>query len=206
MIEPPLLNELTSAQGKASKHRHRALWVALDEIQDPHNMGAIIRTCVFFGVDGIVTSDHRSAPLNSTVSKTSAGALEIAPIFHPGNMARFLEDSKKNGWRVIGTALDRENDDGASVTHFEAKKGAKEGSKGPAPDSDFSQSMDRPTILVLGNEAKGLREKIKDICETHIKLDAVGDSGEVSSLNVSVATALLLHPLATNPSNLKNSL
>lgn len=187
-IEPPMLDELTKVQGTKSNHRKNALWVALDEVQDPHNMGAIIRTCVFFGVDGLVTSDNRSAPLNSTVSKTSAGALEIAPVFYPGNMARFLEGSKKNGWRVIGTALDPE---------IETEQGGKQPS---------SVIMDQPTIIVLGNEAKGLRSKIKELCDSHIKLDSVGDSGEVSSLNVSVAAALLLHPLATCPSNSKNSL
>lgn len=182
LLEPKFLNELSKADIVASPYRKHALWVALDEVQDPQNMGAIIRTCVFFGVDGIVTTEHRSAPLNSTVSKASAGALEIAPVFHPGNLSRFLEDSKANGWRVIGTGLDE-----TSVSNSR-------------PVS--SLVMDAPTILVLGNEAKGLRDKIKASCDFHVKIDAVQESS-VASLNVSVATALLVHPLATDPQNKK---
>lgn len=143
-------------------------------------MGAIIRTCVFFGVDGIVTTENRSAPLNATVSKASAGALEVAPIYHPGNLAAFLEGSKRNGWRVVGTSLDED-----AQTQIDSQR----------------LEMDSPTILVLGNEAKGLRERIKSSCDLHVKLAAVGRSDSVASLNVSVAAALLIHPLATQESN-----
>lgn len=183
-----MLDELTEKHATSSKNRKNALWVALDEIQDTHNMGAIIRTCVFFGVDGIVTTEHRSAPLNSTVSKTSAGALEIAPIYHPGNLARFLEGSKGNGFRIVGTALE-DNPRSASES-IDIK----------------DLEMDKPTILVLGNEAKGMREKVKSVCDVNVQIAPVGDIGEVSSLNVSVATAVLLHPLATSLSNRKEPL
>lgn len=182
-----MLDGLTASHTTASKNRKHALWVALDEVQDTQNMGAIIRTCVFLGVDGIVTTEHRSAPLNATVSKTSAGALEIAPIYHPGNLSRFLEESKENGFRIIGTALD----DSAS---------------GQASVDSQSVVMDKPTILVLGNEAKGLRDKVKSVCDFHVKIAPVGEVGEVSSLNVSVATAILLHPLATSPLNRRETL
>lgn len=187
VLEPPMLDELSVEHTKSSKNRKHALWVALDEIQDTQNMGAIIRTCVFLGVDGIVTTEHRSAPLNSTVSKTSAGALEIAPVYHPGNLSRFLEGSKANGFRIIGTALDDESVGQSSIDSSEIL-------------------MDKPTILVLGNEAKGLRDKVKSACDFHTKISPVGDVGEVSSLNVSVATAILLHPLATSPLNRRGQL
>lgn len=187
LLEPPVLDELTVEHTTSSKNRKKALWIALDEIQDTQNMGAIIRTCVFLGVDGIVTTDHRSAPLNSTVSKASAGALEIAPVYHPGNLSRFLEGSKENGFRIIGTALDDLSAGQVCVDSREVE-------------------MDQPTILVLGNEAKGLREKVKSMCDFHVKIGHVGDVGEVSSLNVSVATAILLHPLATSPLNKRETL
>jgi 21S rRNA (GM2251-2'-O)-methyltransferase len=181
LLDPPVLTELTSKEATASLHRKNALWIALDEIQDPQNMGAIIRTCVYFGIDGIITTEVKSAPLNSTVSKASAGALEIAPIFYPGNLGQFLENSKENGWRVIGTSLEEHSKSADST----------------------SLQMDKPTILVLGNEAKGLRHRIKSLCDYHVKLEPVGSAGEVESLNVSVATALLVHPMATCPSNKK---
>lgn len=180
LLDPPVVTELSSAQCHSSEHRKNALWVALDEVQDPQNLGAIIRTCVFFGVDGIVTTENRSAPLNATVSKASAGALEVAPIYHPGNLSAFLEGSKRNGWRIVGTSLD----------------------EGVKTQVDSHQlTMDAPTILVLGNEAKGIREKVKSSCDLHVKLASVGTNDSVASLNVSVAAALLIHPLATQESN-----
>jgi len=180
LLDPPVLTELSVSQCRASNHRKHAFWVVLDEVQDPQNLGAIIRTCAFFGVDGVVTTENRSAPLNATVSKASAGALEFAPVFHPGNLSAFLEGSKANGWRIVGTSLDED-----------AK---------PQIDSQLLH-MDAPTILVLGNESKGLREKVKRTCDCHVKLAAVGNAEAVSSLNVSVAAALLIYPLATQASN-----
>jgi len=108
-LEPSYIDFLTEEQGKQRDGKF-PLWVALDQIQDPQNLGAIIRTCVYFGVSGIVTtyslftclswtctlkiynvfSDVRSSPLSPAASKASAGAMEYAPIYFPGNLSRFL--------------------------------------------------------------------------------------------------------------------
>lgn len=157
------------------KQKEFPIWVALDEIQDPQNMGAIIRNCVYYGVDGIVTTDVRSSPLNSTVSKTSSGALEIANIYYPGNLSRFLSQSKLNGWRVIGTSLSED-----SINLFENKEKIK---------------LNAPTILVLGSEGKGVRKKLLDNCSYNIILPPIGNGKLIGSLNVSSTLAILLHSM-----------
>lgn len=151
------------------------LWVALDEIQDPQNMGAIIRNCVYYGIDGIITTDVRSSPLNTTVSKTSSGALEIANIYYPGNLSRFLSESKANGWRVIGTSLSDE-----SINLFE---------------NPSMIHLKAPTILVLGSEGKGIRQKVLESCSYTVKLPPMGKGHLIGSLNVSSTLAIMLHSL-----------
>lgn len=153
------------------------LWVALDQVQDPQNLGAIIRSCVYYGVHGIVVTDVKSAPINETVSKVSAGALEIANIYYPGNMGRFLKGSHENGWRVIGTDL---SDQAINI------------SKHP----EFL-TLTRPTILVLGSEGHGIRKGVLEACPETIKINPQGVGEHLGSMNVSATTAALLHHLTT---------
>ncbi|KAI8911447.1 Alpha/beta knot methyltransferase [Gorgonomyces haynaldii] len=147
------------------------LWVALDRIQDPQNMGAIMRTCAFYGLDGVLTSDLQQCPLTPTVSKASSGAMEHMNILSTSNLARFLRDSKANGWHIIGTHLSKQS------------------------ETLGNHILDRPTILVVGNEGSGLRQSISKECDQHLVIPSNSDVPELDSLNVSVATAILIHHL-----------
>jgi 23S rRNA (guanosine2251-2'-O)-methyltransferase len=150
------------------------LWLALDQIQDPHNVGAIFRTAAFFGVAGIVLTRERSAPLNGTVYDVASGGMEVVPFAHPGNLSRTLEIAKEAGLWILGTSEHAEQD---------------------VLDID----RDRHWMLVLGNEEKGLRRLTGENCD---ELCRIAPQGAVGSLNVSVAGGILmaLLRLAAEPS------
>ncbi|GAV87233.1 SpoU_methylase domain-containing protein/SpoU_sub_bind domain-containing protein, partial [Cephalotus follicularis] len=194
-LEMVKIKELNPASVEEDKG---SLWVALDEVMDPQNLGAIIRSAYFFGASGVVLCAKNSAPLSGVVSKASAGSLELMELRYCKNMMQFLTSSAENGWRVIGGSVYSK-----AVTLNEITPGA-------------------PTILVLGSEGTGLRPLVERSCTQlvripgNIPLDvtAVGvDDGEttevncgcsvkefrsflaVESLNVSVAAGVLLHHL-----------
>ncbi|KAI3878676.1 hypothetical protein MKW92_012188 [Papaver armeniacum] len=174
------------------------LWVALDEVIDPQNLGAIIRSSYFFGAEGVVLCAKNSAPLSGVVSKASAGALELMELRDCKNMMQFLASSADNGWRVLGGSV----------------------SSRAVPLNEVPVGV--PTILVLGSEGTGLRPLVERSCTDLIRIpgnipedisvmDAEDEnteqvdrasSGEefrsflaVESLNVSVAAGVLLHHL-----------
>ncbi|KAF8055791.1 hypothetical protein N665_1286s0002 [Sinapis alba] len=170
-----------------------SLWVALDEVTDPQNLGAIIRSAYFFGATGVVVCAKNSAPLSAVVSKASAGSLEVMELRYCKNMMQFLEASAENGWRVVG----------GSVSH-----------KAVALNE---VSPGKPTILVLGNEGTGLRPLVERSCTDLVRISGnmasdvaastESEDGEVEgfksflaveSLNVSVAAGLFLHHLIGN--------
>ncbi|KAJ3294618.1 hypothetical protein BCR33DRAFT_720237 [Rhizoclosmatium globosum] len=164
------------------------LWLALDQVNDPQNLGAIIRTCHFFQVDGIVTTSQSTAPLSPTVSKASAGSLELYPtLYSTKNLPSFLQDCKDSGWLVYGT-------DVSSPT-------AKVISCWKRPP------IESPVILVMGSEGEGLRKTVSAKCDKHLLIpnDSVAEIGTLDSddqskgildsLNVSVATGILLTSL-----------
>lgn len=177
------------------------LWVALDEVTDPQNLGAIIRSAYFFGASGIVLCAKNSAPLSGTVSKASAGSLELMELRSCKNMMQFLTSSAENGWRVLGGSVSSR-----AVPLHEIVPGA-------------------PTILVLGSEGTGLRPLVERSCTELVRIpgnipvdiiagqdeDAESDnsiSGQnfrsfmaVESLNVSVAAGVLLHHLIGSKNN-----
>lgn len=146
------------------------LWLALDTLQDPHNVGAIFRTAGFFGVRGVIISRDRSAPLNNTVYDVSAGGMEAVPFCVVPNLSRALDQTRKQGLWLLGTS-----------EH--------------ASDPVESVLPDRPWMIVVGNEEKGLRrltlEKCDVVCGIHPR-------GPVTSLNVSAATAVLISRLASS--------
>ena len=152
--------------------------LALDEVWDPMNFGALLRTCYFLGVDEVVVCSKNSAPLSPTVSKASAGALEMMDVTSTDNMMRFLDKSQGNGWQVVGTALAEE---------------AMELSNLP---------LDKPTILVLGNEGHGVRTNILKRCSHLIKITGSAKDSDslVDSLNVSVTGGILLHHIMSRHS------
>lgn len=139
-------------------------FVALDCLQDPHNVGAIFRSAAFFGVDGIITSKDRSAPLNATVYDVASGGIEYVPFSQPTNLSRSLELAKDAGVWVLGTS-----------EHAEM---------------DYSEvPLDRPWMLVLGNEERGMRRLTADRCDMVCR---IAPRTPVGSLNVSVAAGILI--------------
>lgn len=170
------------------------LWLALDEVTDPQNLGAIIRSAYFFGASGVVLCAKNSAPLSGVVSKASAGSLELMELRSCKNMMQFLTSSAENGWRVLGGSVSSR-----AVPLNEVLPGA-------------------PTILVLGSEGTGLRPLVERSCTQLIRIpgnlpvDVIAGEDEevvsvqnpdqefrsflaVESLNVSVAAGVLLHHL-----------
>lgn len=150
-------------------------YLALDEVWDPQNFGALVRTCHFLGVDGIIVCLKNSAPASPTVSKASSGALESTNIYSTSNMVKFLDESVKNGWQVVGTALE------GNVIKL----------------NDLP--LDKPTIVVLGNEGHGIRTNVLMKCTQLVRIgDAVTKSSDVDSLNVSVTGGIILHHVLQN--------
>lgn len=144
------------------------LWLALDQIQDPHNVGAIFRTAAFFGVKGIIITKDRSAPLSATVYDVASGGVECVPFAQPPNLSRALKQAKDAGVWVLGTSEHAER--------------------------DLSEvDRDRPWLLVLGNEEKGLRRLTSEHCD---ELCRITPRGEIGSLNVSVAAGILIATLS----------
>jgi len=144
--------------------------LALDEVWDPQNFGALLRTSRFLNVDSVVVCAKNSAPLSPTVSKASSGAMETMDIYSTDNMMRFIDRSVLAGWQVVGAALEPESLDLASLP------------------------LQKPTILVLGNEGHGIRTNVLRRCTHLVRIPGEGASDEgVDSLNVSVTGGILLH-------------
>lgn len=143
------------------------LLVALDGLEDPHNLGAILRTAACVGVDGVIIEKNRSVSLNSTVAKVSVGAIDIVKVAKVTNLSQTLNSLKANGYWVIGTDM-QEAVDYRSV--------------------DYNM----PIVLVIGSEGKGMRRLVKENCDIRVMLPMESDIG---SLNASVACAVLLYQI-----------
>ncbi|MFC0212840.1 23S rRNA (guanosine(2251)-2'-O)-methyltransferase RlmB [Paenibacillus chartarius] len=137
----------------------------LDEIEDPHNLGSILRTAECTGVHGVIIPKRRSVGLTATVSKTSAGAVEYVPVARVTNLAQTIEDLKKKGVWIAGTDV---------------------AAKQQVYDTDFKI----PIAVVIGNEAKGVGRLIKESCDFLVKLPMFG---QLNSLNASVAAGVLMY-------------
>ena len=144
--------------------RNRFL-LALDGVEDPHNLGAILRTCDAAGVDGVILPERRAAPLNATVAKTSAGASEHVRIAQVTNIVRSLEQAKQRNFWVVGL------DERGTVDYN---------------DFDFQVNV----VLVLGREGAGMHDLVKRTCDHLLRIPM---AGRVSSLNVSVAGAIVMY-------------
>lgn len=163
-----LLEELFA--DAATRAKGRGLWLALDNLQDPHNVGAIFRTAAFFGVQGIVVTKDRSAPLSGVAYDVAAGGLEHVPFAIVPNLARAVAVAKESGLWVLGTSEHATED----VTQID---------------------RGRPWLLIVGNEEKGMRRLTAEHCDS---VCGILPRGEVTSLNVSVATGILIATLS-NP-------
>lgn len=139
------------------------LIVMLDHLEDPHNFGAIIRSCEALGVDGIIIPNDRSVDINGTVIKTSAGAIQYMKIAKVSNLVNTIKVLKDKGYWIIGTDMN-----GTSYNDMK---------------------YDMPICLVIGNEGKGMSRLVKESCDYVVSIDMVG---KTNSLNASVATGIMI--------------
>ncbi len=148
--------------------REKALLVALDQVQDPRNLGAVCRSAEFAGAAGVVVPERRAAAITPAACKASAGAVEHVEVAHVRNLADWLAEAKEAGFWIWGADAD-------------------------ADATPWSADLTGPTVLVLGGEGKGLRPRVAASCDA---LLALPRQGQVDSLNVSAAaTALLFESL-----------
>ena len=160
----------TLFSGASDRAGGKGLWLALDTVQDPQNMGAIFRTAAFFGVQGILLTRNRSAPLSGVAYDVASGGVEYVPFSLQTNLSRALDAAKALGLWALGTSEHAETDlDGIEP--------------------------DRPWLLILGNEETGIRRLTRDKCDVVCKIPPWG---KVASLNVSVAAGVLMHRLSPN--------
>lgn len=144
--------------------RDAKLLVVLDGVEDPHNLGAIIRTAHAAGASAVVVPERRAAPLTETVDRAAAGALEHLPVARITNVTQTLELLKQNGFWIYG--LDERGTELYDQTEFAV-----------------------PTAIVLGGEGKGLHQNVQKHCDVLVRIPM---AGAVSSLNVSVAAGVVL--------------
>lgn len=149
----------------AEKRNETPFFLLLDEIEDPHNLGSIMRTADATGAHGIIIPKRRAVGLTATVAKASTGAIEHIPVVRVTNMARTIDELKERGIWIVGTDA-----------------------KGKEDYRQFDGTM--PLGLVIGSEGKGMGRLVRDKCDFLIRLPM---AGKVTSLNASVAAALLMY-------------
>lgn len=139
--------------------------VLLDELQDPHNVGAIIRTAAAVGAHGVLLPKRKGAGITPTVLKTAVGALEYVPIVRIGNITQTLNALKSEGFWVVGADMDGEKE-------------------------YFEERFNYPVVIVIGSEGKGISRLVKETCDITLNIPI---KNGVSSLNASVAAGILLY-------------
>ena len=141
------------------------LFILLDELEDPHNLGAILRTSDAAGAHCVLIPKRRACPLNATVAKTSAGAVEYVPVAQIGNIAQTIRSLKKAGFWVVGADMD-------------------------GAENFYEANLTGPLLLIVGSEGKGMGRLTKEQCDFLVKIPM---HGRINSLNASVACSLLLY-------------
>ncbi|GAA5417638.1 putative TrmH family tRNA/rRNA methyltransferase [Paraliobacillus ryukyuensis] len=150
---------------RADQKQEAPFFIILDEIEDPHNLGSILRTADAVGAHGVIIPKRRAVGLTATVAKTSAGAIEYIPVVRVTNIAQTIEELKERHVWVVGTEAEGTED-------YRVLEGT------------------LPLALVIGNEGKGISKLVKDKCDWTVRLAM---AGKVSSLNASVAASILMY-------------
>lgn len=165
MVAPVAYAEIEDILGRAQENGEQPFIVLLDELEDPHNVGAILRTSDATGVHGVLLPKRRSSPLTATVAKTSAGAVEYVPVARIGNISQTLKKLKKQGLWVVGADMDGDKN------YYEA-------------------DLTGPIVVVVGSEGQGMGRLTKEECDFVVRIPM---KGKITSLNASVACSLLLY-------------
>lgn len=164
-VAPVPYAELDDILKAAEEKGEAPFLVLLDELEDPHNLGALLRTADATGVHGILIPKRRSVSLNATVAKTSVGAVEYVPVARIGNIAQTLKKLKEKGFWVAGADMDGEK------AYYEA-------------------DLTGPLVLVVGSEGRGMSRLTKEACDFIVSMPMVG---RINSLNASVAGSILMY-------------
>ncbi len=159
------LDFIKNLEGVAEEKKKGLVLVALDQIQDPHNFGAIARSASVLGAQGLIIPDRRSASVSSGSIRASAGAIQKIPIYQATNLGQALLRAKEQGFWIYGASAG-----GRKI---------------------WESALNFPMILVVGSEGAGLRKSIEELCDEIVGIP-IADSG-VSSLNASVAASVLLY-------------
>ncbi len=164
-IAPYSYKDVFEIVKKVKEEGRKPFLIILDGITDLHNLGAIIRTAECVGVDGIIIPKNRSAYINQTVIKTSAGAVEYVNVCRVNNINQTIDELKKENIWIVGTDMDT--------------------------DTNYNKiDYDMGVALVIGSEGKGIKRLTKEKCDFLVKIPM---KGKISSLNASVATSIILY-------------
>ena len=164
LASPITFSSLETVLERAASRNEIPFLLLLDELQDPQNVGALIRSADAAGVHGVLLPRRRSCPLNMVVAKISAGAVNYVPVVQIGNIVQTLRRLKEQGFWVVGADME-----GDSLY--------------------FETDLDRPLVLVVGAEGKGMGHLVKENCDMLVRIPM---QGGVNSLNASAAGAVLL--------------
>ena len=164
LAAPVAFQSLDAVFAQAAAKNEPPFLLLLDELQDPQNVGALLRTADAAGVHGVLLPRRRSCPLNAAVAKISAGAVEYVPVVQIGNIAQAIDDLKQRGCWIVGADMD-------GVDFYAA-------------------NMTGPIVLVIGAEGKGIGRLVKQKCDDIVSIPM---NGGVNSLNASNAGAVLMY-------------
>ncbi|NXC28776.1 MRM1 methyltransferase, partial [Campylorhamphus procurvoides] len=158
----------------------QVVWLVLEHVQDPMNLGAVLRSAYFLGVDRVVTSHRHSCPLTPTVSKASAGVMEVFDVYSTDDLQSFLKAKAAEGWEVVGTVSNPEEVEDVPVINC------------------LEFRWEKPLILVIGSEGEGLSLETQLLCHRMLAIPPGRALHHgIESLNVSVATGILLHSICS---------
>jgi 23S rRNA (guanosine2251-2'-O)-methyltransferase len=163
-VEPYPYAELSNILDRWKERGEQGLIMVLDGIQDPHNLGALIRSAACAGADGVIIPKDRAVGVTAIVEKVSAGGVETVPVARVANIAQTLESLKKQGFWIFGAA-------------------------GEADGNLYSQDFRGHTVLVIGGEGEGLRPLVRKQCDVLVSIPL---KGTITSLNASVAGGIML--------------